>query len=677
MDPKGRWWVVSAAAILVLTGASTFVSAQSGGGREEASVLRLFFQQEELVTTASRMPEDARTAPAIVDVFTAEDIANMGARTLSDLLNTLASVYVTTQVNSRESVWIRGVRNRYNDKILLLVDGIPRRDLVYENASIDEYLPLTNVERVEVIRGPGSALYGTNAFAGVINVITKMPPAKASGQLEAGGGNYATGEGSIQGGFSRGALGFYGYGHWFKTDGDGLDFNTYQQPQTLKQNPKQNVSGGITVTAADFTFRLERLHYYHTFYTDWDVPTWRWKDEGYFYNDTFLSTEYAHAFGKRGSLKAVLYYQTYDLRNYWRDFLPGRQGPASTPADVHHEIFVTKQGYRLGGEVQYTARLGPHHEVVTGLTSERETLTHVQDQWHDLLTGNLPRLYYIDPGTSNTWAVYAQDTWTPNSSITVTTGLRGDSYDTFGWKASPRFGLAFHPGHKLVVKLLYGEAFRAPSSREFDTVDLTGSFPPGNPKLKPESIRTFQGAASYTFSPYVEARAVLYQEQTYDSIYSEKNMPYENHKGDRIRGVEAGVKLAWPNRMTAYGNYSYTRSDLYNVPRHMAHAGLNLPWGGRFNWNISALYVSSRPRDPQDLYAYDPSRPPYHRSDVPSYVLVNTTFRVLKLRRGLELNASIENLLNRDTYDPTYEPTKYYDLKNPSRTFMVRVVYRF
>ncbi len=676
MVRRGRWSLseLVAAALILCAGAA---SARADVPSEETSVLRLFYEKQELVTTPSRIPEDARTAPAIVTVFTAQDIEDMGARTLSDLLRTVVSVYVTTQTNSRESVWIRGIRNRYNDKVLLLIDGLPQRDLVYENAAIDEYLPLTNVERVEVILGPGSALYGTNAYAGVINVITKNPPKKAWGQADAGGGDYGTSQVNIQGGITHGEVGLYGFGHWFQTDGDGLTFNTYQQPQTLRQNPKQNTSGGLTLTLPGFTFRVERIHYYHTYYTDWDVPTWRWKDEGYFYNDTYLSSQFKHSAGTNGSLTATLYYQDYDLRNYWRDFLPGKQGPDSTPADLHYEIFVTKQGYRLGGDLQYTSRLTSQHELVAGLAMERETLNHVQDQWHDLLDGDLLRLYYINPVTLNTWAVYAQDTWTPDSTLTITTGVRGDHYQTFGWKVSPRFGLAYHPGQKLVLKLLYGEAFRAPSAREFYTVDYTGSFPPGNPNLKPESIRTYQGQAAYTFSPYVHADVTLYYEHTYNAIFSQKDMPYTNHGETDIRGLEAQVRLAWPNHVAAYANYSFASSGLYDVPRHMAKAGLNVPWGGRFNWNINGYYLSSRPRDPTDLYAYAPGRAPYHRPDVPGYFILNTTLRVIRLWRGLEVNGSVYNLLNRTTFDPTYEPTTYNDLQNPGRTFLIRLVYRF
>lgn len=658
--------------LLAISGAP----ALAGDG-DEASVLRLFFEKEDLVTAASRVPEAARTAPATVDVFTREDIENTGARTLSDLLRTLESVYIAPQTSSRESLWIRGIRNRYNDKVLLLMDGVPWRDPVYENAPVDEYLPLTNVERVEVIRGPGSALYGTNAFAGVINIVTRTPPEKPFLDVQAAAGDYSTREAYARGGFTAGGAGLFAFLRYFDTDGDGLDLQRHQLKQVLRQNPKKNVSGGLTLTAGDFTLRYEQVDYDHLFYTDWDVPTWRWGDEWYKYRDTFVSGQYAHSFGERWGVRAVGYYQDYDLKTFWREFLWGQQGPNSTPDDVEYDIDVFKRGRRVGGDVQFNANLPGRHELVGGATYEKESLSLVEDRWLDVHTGVVTRPFYIDPVSTTTWALYAQDIWRAADWATLTLGVRGDHNSVFGWHVTPRVGVTFHPGQKLVLKLLYGEAFRAPSAREFYTVDLTGDFPPGNPDLEPERIQTWEAGLSYTFSPYVQSRLVLYQERTFDAIYSENNAPYDNHPGDTVRGVEAGVKLAWPNKVTAYANISYTDSDLYNVPKNTAHAGINVPFCDRYAWNLNAIYVSKRPRDPKDRYSYDPTVPPFHRPDVGDYLVLNTTFRIVKVWRGLELNASIYNLLDRDYFDPTFEPTKYYDLKAANRTYLVRLVYRF
>ncbi|MCX7831018.1 MAG: TonB-dependent receptor, partial [Acidobacteria bacterium] len=83
------------------------------------------------------------------------------------------------------------------------------------------------------------------------------------------------------------------------------------------------------------------------------------------------------------------------------------------------------------------------------------------------------------------------------------------------------------------------------------------------------------------------------------------------------------------------------------------------------------------PRDPKDIFYYDPTRKPYKRADVPGYFLMNTTLSIYPLWKNLELSASIYNIFDKDYFFPTYEPTKYYDLKAPNRTFLLRVGYRF
>lgn len=658
----------------LLAGAQETPPPAPGG---EVDVLRLFYAEEELVTSASRTPVEARTAPAVVQVITAEELERLGVQTLSQALATLASVYVSTQTNSRESVWVRGQRNRYNDKILLLVDGVPWRDPVYEHAPVDEYLPLTNVARVEVVRGPGSALYGTNAYAGVIQVITKTPSEKPAFRVSAGLGDEETLTAEAEGGGRWGENGLYAWARYYETDGDGLDRDIRYKPQALRWNPKESAAGGVTYTRGGLTLRGEYIRYYHTYYSDRDVPTWRWADEGYWYEDLYLSGQYDRRLTERLSLRAVAYAQDYDQRNFWRQFFSGRDEAGATRDDVRYEIDVQKRSRRYGADLQFTWRPAQAHEVVFGATWEEGSVREVRDRYTELATGAVTVPYYIEPVTLTTFAAYGQDTWTPRPWATLTAGLRADHHELFGWHFSPRLGAAFHPGPKFVGRLLYGEAFRAPSAREFYTVDLSGSFPPGNPALKPEQVQTLEAALSYTFSSYAEASLVAYGEKTRDTIYSENNAPYANYPGTTTRGLEGALKLAWPNRVTARLSASTCDSDLYNVPSVLASAELNVPLGKVVHWNLLGLYVGERPRDPQDLFRYDTSRPPYHRGDIPSYWTLDTTLLARGLWGRVDLSVTAHNLLDRDGWEPTFEPTKYNDLLRPGCSVLVRVGVRF
>ena len=132
-----------------------------------------FRKDRQVVTVAARYAQTIEEAPSIVTLITSEDILQQGFRTLSDVLRTIPGVYVTSSKESRQLGWFRGTESSDNNKILLLINGIPWYDGVYTHAWLDEYVPLYNVEQIEIIKGPGSTIYGTNAFAGVINVVTK------------------------------------------------------------------------------------------------------------------------------------------------------------------------------------------------------------------------------------------------------------------------------------------------------------------------------------------------------------------------------------------------------------------------------------------------------------------------------------------------------------------------
>ena len=139
---------------------------------EESDDMALYMVEQEVVTVASRYAQTVAEAPSIVTVITDREIRERGLRTVSDVLRGIPGVYVSVSKESRDLAWFRGAIAPDNAKFLLLVDGVPWYDGVYGHAWIDEYLPLDHVRQIEVIKGPGSAIYGTNAFSGVVNVVT-------------------------------------------------------------------------------------------------------------------------------------------------------------------------------------------------------------------------------------------------------------------------------------------------------------------------------------------------------------------------------------------------------------------------------------------------------------------------------------------------------------------------
>ena len=176
-----------------------------------------------MVTVASRYSQTLQEAPSIVSVITEKDIRVMGYRNLTDVLRNIPGVYISVSKESRSLAWFRGVISSDNNKILLLVDGVPWYDGVYTHAWIDDAIPLFHVKQIEIVKGPGSAVYGTNAFSGVINIVTKSAESINGAEVRLSTGSFARQEVSMLAGqvFENGSS-VKAYARMFDLRGDGL-----------------------------------------------------------------------------------------------------------------------------------------------------------------------------------------------------------------------------------------------------------------------------------------------------------------------------------------------------------------------------------------------------------------------------------------------------------------------
>lgn len=141
---------------------------------EKKEVTEKFFYAEEEVEIASLKPQPVEEAPGIVSVITAQQIKDMGARDLNDVLRMLPGFQLPVSIYYAPGYGVRGLTQIPNNRVLVMMDGVSLHE-PYNGQSNRNWsdMPLNNVKRIEVIRGPGSALYGTYAFLAVINIITK------------------------------------------------------------------------------------------------------------------------------------------------------------------------------------------------------------------------------------------------------------------------------------------------------------------------------------------------------------------------------------------------------------------------------------------------------------------------------------------------------------------------
>jgi iron complex outermembrane receptor protein len=589
----------------------------------------LFRAEERVVTVATRFAQTVEQAPSLVTVLTDAELRARGCRSLADALAQIPGIYITTSKEGRSLAWFRGVVSPDNNKILLLLDGVPWYDGVYAHAWIDDYVPLVNVKQIEVIKGPGSAVYGTNAFAGVVNVVTYRAA-------------------DLQGGFARAEVGSDGrrgmsvvvadrlsprggevraYARSLELDGLGVDVSPKGNANVNAQHPRRALSAGFTLNLGGLEAGVQLFDYQHTYFTNeqddpLDVLFAGMEDFRFAYQNVGAQVRYTQGLGALGQVSPYAYAQRFDNPGTYA-FLGD---PVTTAADdgslstslTGRLVKAEKTTHRYGGGVEVQAQPGPSHTTVGGVGAELTQVVQLEDVVYDDFSHDpvTPSTFGIAPGKeliSDLFA-YAQHTWTATWWMEVTGGLRGDYQNYFGFFASPRAGLLLIPTEGLTVKMLYGRAFRAPTARELlvrVVKDDAGNnvFTAGNPNLRPEQIDTIESEVAWVASKTVKARVAGFTSFIGQEInLSNERDPvlgdaYFDNRGE-ARAVGGEAEGEWdPGRASVNLSYSFTQAtDLtldtaqYGFPTHMGRARLGLELVDGLSLNVVGEGYSARPR---------------------------------------------------------------------------------
>ena len=175
--------------------------------------LTMVYGDKSNVSIATGSQQSLRRAPAVASVITAQDIAAMGATDLDQVLESIAGIHIGRSPNQYAPLYlVRGIYSAYMPQVLVLQNGIPiTTSFVSNKGNVWAGYPVEHIARIEVIRGPGSALYGSDAFAGVINIITKTSNETRGTELGARVGSFGTREAWIQHGGTLGAVNVAAY----------------------------------------------------------------------------------------------------------------------------------------------------------------------------------------------------------------------------------------------------------------------------------------------------------------------------------------------------------------------------------------------------------------------------------------------------------------------------------
>ncbi len=618
------------------------------------------------VSTASKFPQKTTEAPANVTIITANDIKRYGYRTLANILDSVRGMNVSNDRNySYLTVRGSGRTGDYNSRVLLLIDGYRLNDPLYDTAAIGTEFPvdIDMIERVEVVRGPGSSIYGSNAVLGVINVITKqandLHGLEASGELA----SFGTNKERLSYGkrYENGAELLLS-GSKYHSAGQDLFFPEFNTPannngiaHNLDSDRYKNFLGKVAYEGFTLT----------TGYSNRDkaVPT---ASFGTVFNDpnfqvtdgsSFMDLGYYGELGRSWNITAHVFEGRYSYH--------GIYPYAGAPVVLNYDA---AQGNWWGTEMKVIGRL-ENHKVVAGVEYQDN---YRQDQTNFNIAPYA--LVLDDKRSSKRDGVYVQDEITVGKGLLLNAGLRNDHYTTAGSTVNPRLGLIWEPVDTTTLKLLYGTAFRAPNVYELYYV--SAGTQKANPSLKPEKIATYEFIVEHSLQQNFRLTADVYRNMISDNITqvidpTDGLLVYKNMGQVDARGVEFEAERLWDSGTRLRTSYAWqisrdeaTQAELVNSPRHLVKLNYSVPvWKEGMRTGLELRYTSSR----KTLAG----------GNAGGHLLTNLTLLSERLKENLDISASVYNLFDIRYADPGAQEHVQDLIMQDGRNYRLKLTYRF
>lgn len=627
--------------------------------------LLMFFEEQDLVT-ATKRPTSLRKAPAIATIIGADEIRNMGARNLLDVIKMVPGFGVSTNEFGTMMIEVRGIRTSVSEKILVMIDGhsLNRNTngsaLVYNVAS---KLPVENIKQVEIIRGPGSALYGNSAFVATINVITRNAEEIDGLELKGGGGSFDTYKANLVGGKAIGdKLTVFGSVDHYKTngprltvEGDSLSGTPFSMAPGHADLRSRQTDAFLKVGYGNLSFRGHFQTQKERYYIGLASAL---TDDSYGSLNNYWG-ELAYALPITGGLSAnlKLHYDYYEQGDNQQSKIFPNGFAGSFPEGMIGK--ATLKNRTMGGELQIDWDVFKDNHLIAGFSFEALQQYDVRQQANFDPTIFPPTPTYLGSVqevanwnkdvTRQIWAFYLQDEWKLLENVNLTTGVRYDHYSDFGDTINPRVGLVWSFLENADLKLLYGQAFRAPNFLEL--YNRNNPVVVGNPNLKPEKIETFETGLGYRLNRYLGLDLNYFYSTIDDQIvWNTTTTPpsYANRGKSETQGIELGLNGSVSNELSWKASYAYqdprdgiTGRRLPYVPSHRASASLNYAPLKYVNLHSDLLWTGPRPRTAGDT-----------RSEMPDYTTVDLAVTFKNFFQTLEIQATIHNLFDQRYKDP-------------------------
>ena len=659
----------------------TVLSREEADAKLAEELKWLHAEAIDITDIATKIGMDADLVPGMVTVLNGEELERRGIRTVAEAMQLIPGMET-----SADPI-VRGIGKSFSSgKIKMLLNSTPLNATMDGGVIPIYYIPVEQIERIEFIRGPGSALYGNWAYLGVMNVVTRESGNRVFGRYGSfdaryGGGIFSSTafEGDFKGSLNiaaweRDSAGVEaGPDSLYGTDNEGVS----QAPGPVNDS-RQNTSAFLKLDYKEISFLTQYISY--------DVGT-RFgmadalpppNDQRIEFNEHYVSEIRWHP-----EISAIL---KLNFNLGWKQYLFDRDDAYLYPPGfaIYEDGLIVGPHYEergMFGSMDILWKGWNRHTLLLGMEYDQSNMTDVwvDANYHPVTGEPFPSVRRLtgddnwldEDNCRSIFSFFIQDQFDISDRFSLTTGLRYDYYDDTDDRLTPRIAGVFQASEKHIFKAQYAEAFRPPAFIEMYA--MNNPILNGSSDTAPETVRTWELEYIYK-NPRAVGRITLFFSQLEDLIVYEKGKYANSTEGIETRGAEVELKWNILPSLVADANLSY--SDTKDKNTDTAVDGSS-EWLGNIGFMYQPVkdYVLSlrfRHVGKRNRPESDP------RPSLSGYDTVNFSAGVENLLRdGLTLRAGVKNLFDEDVRVPSSYPGYIDDYPMPGREWWIQVSYTF